>query len=312
MVTAPLLTSASTAAVDGTSRRPVPPHLGHRRRHPRPRRLRRRRHHRHRHLAPATAAGTSERRAAFPRLGPAGDIPVPGDYDGDGTTDIAIFRPTDGVWFIQARRPTAACGPPATSPSPATTTATAPPTSPSTAPPPASGTSTAAPPLPGAPPATSPSPATTTATAPPTSPSTAPPPALVHPRRHRPPPGAPAGDIPVPGDYDGDGTTDIAIYRPTPAAGTSTAKPRPGGATPSNTPSPNDPAALTGSTRVQRSATFSVADGQLTDDSRGGEPGHGQCPRVQLLEAARSIGPRRGSRQDPRRDRSRAARETPP
>jgi hypothetical protein len=34
-------------------------------------------------------------------FGKAGDVPVEGDYDGDGISDVAVYRPMTGEWFIR-------------------------------------------------------------------------------------------------------------------------------------------------------------------------------------------------------------------
>ena len=84
-------------------------------RYPRDRRLRRRREDRHRgletfhrQLVHPTVYGrgfstTTSILGQTPTqwgLGSLGDIPVPGDYDGDGKTDVAVWRPSSGIWYI--------------------------------------------------------------------------------------------------------------------------------------------------------------------------------------------------------------------
>ncbi|MEO6393093.1 MAG: peptidase M23, partial [Pyrinomonadaceae bacterium] len=41
------------------------------------------------------------------QFGNATDLPTPGDYDGDGRADFAIFRPSDGNWWIRRSSSTA-------------------------------------------------------------------------------------------------------------------------------------------------------------------------------------------------------------
>ena len=51
------------------------------------------------------------------QLGQPGDVPVPGDYNGDGTTDIAVFRPSTGQWLVR-NQPTVQFGDPGDVPVP--------------------------------------------------------------------------------------------------------------------------------------------------------------------------------------------------
>ena len=49
----------------------------------------------------STSIGATSATTFFTRKwGTAGDVPVPGDYDRDGKIDIAVWRPSEGNWYI--------------------------------------------------------------------------------------------------------------------------------------------------------------------------------------------------------------------
>ena len=50
-------------------------------------------------LPGVNAAGAAELQFSAVRFGLPEDKPVPGDFDGDGTADITVFRPSTGVWY---------------------------------------------------------------------------------------------------------------------------------------------------------------------------------------------------------------------
>ena len=51
--------------------------------------------------SPYSTHGFTHARWGAPASSGLGDVPVPGDYDGDFRADVAIYRGSTGEWFIQ-------------------------------------------------------------------------------------------------------------------------------------------------------------------------------------------------------------------
>ena len=66
--------------------------------HPGARRLRRQRRGRHGGNRPATGTWRVRNELEI-QFGDVGGISVPGGYDGDGTSDLAVYRPSTGAWW---------------------------------------------------------------------------------------------------------------------------------------------------------------------------------------------------------------------
>ena len=162
------------------------------------------------------------RRSSLPTRPPASAPPV-ADFDGDGDTDVSVFRrgAQFGEWDIQAQPPFPRFwGLTNDIPSPATTTATPPPSSPSSTAARSTGSGTSRATRPsrscGALPTTSPFPATTTATATASSPSSTAGRCTGsgRSRASRLKIWGLANDIPVPGNYDSDPAFELATFHP--------------------------------------------------------------------------------------------------
>ncbi len=48
----------------------------------------------------ARGRATSHNTTKTQQLGASGDTPQPGDYDGDGRNDFAVWRPSNSMWYV--------------------------------------------------------------------------------------------------------------------------------------------------------------------------------------------------------------------